>query len=397
MKPISTNKKLRAIIPVITTIIVIFAFSFGTAGQAGVRSELQIPDIPGYLTLKCDFHIHTVFSDGNVWPSVRSVEAWQEGLDAFAITDHIEYHPYKDDIKIDHNRSYETASPSAETLGLLLIKGGEITRDMPPGHLNAIFLNDVAALDTEVFTDAIDAAAAQGAFIFYNHPGWKGQQEDGISKWYPEHTEIYQKGQLHGIEVVNGPEYYPRAYRWCIDKKLTLIGNSDVHDPIAMVYEFHKGEHRTMTLVFAKKRSRKSIKEALFAGRTAIYWENSLIGERKYLEPIFNKSVEILNTKVAVTGRSRAYIQIRNTSGIPYELELTGKVEHIKVPEEITLYGNKIVLFGIRGVSEDMSEKKTFSIPYVAKNLLISPEQGLPIEIKIKVHFSPAEPVVQHN
>jgi len=31
----------------------------------------QIPDIPGYYTIKCDLHMHTVFSDGKVWPTVR--------------------------------------------------------------------------------------------------------------------------------------------------------------------------------------------------------------------------------------------------------------------------------------------------------------------------------------
>ena len=53
-----------------------------------VRTPIRLPDLPGYLTLKCDLHIHTVFSDGLVWPTVRVEEAWREGLDAIAITDH---------------------------------------------------------------------------------------------------------------------------------------------------------------------------------------------------------------------------------------------------------------------------------------------------------------------
>lgn len=389
MKNKFPEKKCTAVYAGCIAVILIFALTFKTGAQTRVRSEVKIPDIPGFLTLKCDFHIHTVFSDGNVWPTVRAAEAWQEGLDAFSITDHIEYHPYEDDVKIDHNRSYELALPAAESFGLLFIKGGEITRDMPPGHLNAIFLSDVVALDTESFKDAVNAAAAQGAFIFYNHPGWKGQQEDGISKWYPVHTEIYQKGQLHGIEVVNGPEYYPRAHQWCIDKKLTLIGTSDVHDPIGMSYEFHKGDHRPLTLVFAKKKTKESIKEALFAGRTAVYWQNSLLGDRKYLAAIYNRSVEILNPEVSIKGEDRVYVQIRNNSVVPYKLELTGKVEHIKVPEQVVLHGGKIILFSVKGISEEMSGIKNLSIPYEVKNLLISPGKGLHIEIKITVRFTP--------
>nr|MBD3623773.1 hypothetical protein [Sunxiuqinia sp.] len=58
------------------------------------RQIIHIPNIPGYQTLKCDFHMHTVFSDGKVWPIVRAHEAWREGMDAIAITDQSEHTPH---------------------------------------------------------------------------------------------------------------------------------------------------------------------------------------------------------------------------------------------------------------------------------------------------------------
>ena len=57
------------------------------------RQEITLPMIDGYQLLKCDFHMHTIFSDGIVWPTLRVQEAWEEGLDAIAITDHIEGQP----------------------------------------------------------------------------------------------------------------------------------------------------------------------------------------------------------------------------------------------------------------------------------------------------------------
>ena len=36
------------------------------------RDLIRVPDIPGYTTLKCDFHIHSAYSDGSVWPDVRA-------------------------------------------------------------------------------------------------------------------------------------------------------------------------------------------------------------------------------------------------------------------------------------------------------------------------------------
>jgi len=62
--------------------------SIGTI-VSGQRKIVNLPDIPGYVTLKCDFHMHTVFSDGDVWPTVRVDEALRDGLDAIAITDHL--------------------------------------------------------------------------------------------------------------------------------------------------------------------------------------------------------------------------------------------------------------------------------------------------------------------
>ena len=67
------------------------------SGQAQRRNEIQVPDLDGYTTLKCDFHMHSVFSDGLVWPTVRVDEAYRDGLDAISLTEHIEYRPHKQD------------------------------------------------------------------------------------------------------------------------------------------------------------------------------------------------------------------------------------------------------------------------------------------------------------
>ena len=43
-----------------------FLFTVNFAISQIPRKEIRIPDLNGYLTLKCDFHMHTVFSDGDV-------------------------------------------------------------------------------------------------------------------------------------------------------------------------------------------------------------------------------------------------------------------------------------------------------------------------------------------
>ena len=63
------------------------------SAQAQRRNEIQVPNLNGYTTLKCDFTCTVFFSDGLVWPTVRVDEAYREGLDAISLTEHIEYQP----------------------------------------------------------------------------------------------------------------------------------------------------------------------------------------------------------------------------------------------------------------------------------------------------------------
>jgi hypothetical protein len=284
------------------------------------RGKIAIPDLNGYVTMKCDFHIHTVFSDGSVFPTVRVDEAYREGLDAIAITDHLEYRPGLQKIDelanasakdLSHNISYEMAQSYAKDRGIMLIRGAEITRSMPPGHHNAIFITDADKLATPDYMDAFRAAKAQNAFIFWNHPGWLSQQPD-TTLWFKEHTQLLQEGMMYGIEVVNG-DYYTEAHRWCLEKKLTMLGNSDVHGPMA---PFAPGKHRTMTLVFARSATPEAIYEALKERRTAVYHEDFVIGEEKYLKELFENALEI---NVAITNNI-ANVSIKNKSDLTFRL-----------------------------------------------------------------------------
>jgi len=356
------------------------------------RTAVNIPDVPDFITLKCDFHIHTVFSDGNVWPTVRSEEAWREGLDAIAITDHIEYQPHKADVSTNHNRSYEIARGTGNDLDVIVVKGSEITRKMPPGHMNAIFLTNSSLLAVDAWQEAAAAARGQGAFIFWNHPGWEPQLTNGLVVWYPEHTWLQEQDQLHGIEVVNGRDYYPEAHRWAIEKKLTMLSNSDIHAPLNLDYHVHAGDHRPLTLVFATARTAAAIKEALFARRTAVYSGEKLIGDEQFLKPIFERSVQFAKSSVTLRGKGREYLQISNSSDVAYELERVGEIEELQTPKTIVLAPGKTVLFDVRS-NLDLNRgdaTKRFTMKYRVKNLLVAPEKSLEVGLSIEVTFRPA-------
>lgn len=293
------------------------------------REQIIIPNVGEYQVLKCDFHMHTVFSDGQVWPTIRNQEVWEEGLDAYAITDHIEYTPHKEDVKVNHNRGYEMLKETAAKNNLILLKGNELTRDTPPGHFNAIYNGDaseyIESRDTALDKEALMKASVQNAFIFWNHPGWKPGIE-GSYEWIPFVDYLYQNKILHGIEVINGFGIHLKALDWCVDKGLTVMGSTDMHNLVAYTYDFSKEYvHRTMTLVLAKERTAESIREALVAGRTVAWASKILAGKEENVRALFGACVQLMPvhyTEEKKNGDKINYYELRNNSDLYFELDL---------------------------------------------------------------------------
>jgi 3',5'-nucleoside bisphosphate phosphatase len=350
----------------LTISLLIIASGFSLYGQRRINN---LPDLPGYVTLKCDFHMHTVFSDGNVWPTYRLFEAYRDGLDAIAITDHIEYSPKKDYVPVNHNAAWKIVETAAKENNLILVHGAEITRDMPPGHINALFIKDASFLVKDSVYDVIEAAVKQGAFIQWNHPGWKAQEPDGIPKLYNIHRRLLKNGWINGIEFFNEYEYYPLVLDWCKQYNLAVIGNSDIHDIISESYQKPEYANRPMTLVFAKERSSASLKEALFAGRTLVWAANILAGKEEYAKPFFYKCISVSKTYYQ-NGKSN-YFEVTNKSDIPFYLVNGPK----GAPYSITLTANTITRI-------ILNKKINAPLFYDVKNILTGEKSVLRVELK---------------
>ena len=281
---------------------------------------IEFPDIPGYKTVKCDLHIHTVFSDGSVWPNIRVQEALLDGIDAISLTEHLEYQPHLADIPHpDRNRSYNIALEEAKDHNLIIIKGSEITRDMPPGHSNAIFIADANKLLKDDSIAVFREAKNQGAFIFWNHPNWTAQRRDGMATLTQLHKNLIKDGMLHGIEVVNDQTYSDEALQIAIDNNLTIMSTSDIHGLIDWDFVGGSAIHRPLTLVFAKEKSETSIKEGLMNRRTVALYKNLLIGRDEFLIPLVHES--LLVKTASYQGKSNVLlITIENKTNIDFTL-----------------------------------------------------------------------------
>jgi predicted metal-dependent phosphoesterase TrpH len=332
----------------------IFVLAIALVTLPGLKAQkkiINIPDIPGYVTLKCDFHIHTVFSDGQVWPTYRIDEAWKDGLDVLAITDHLEYQPKKDYIPTDHNAAWDIARNRALERNMILVHSTEITRSMPPGHLNALFVDDASIIFSDSVEATVSNAVAQGAFIQWNHPGWKSQEPDGIPKLYDIHKRLIANGMINGIEFFNSNEYYPLVLDWGKEFNIAMTANSDEHGIISESYE---GSHRPMTLVFARERTTESLKEAMLDARTVAWFEEVLAGPEDLLQDLFRSSIEV--GKSYYENDSYYWIEVRNNSDVPFHLINGGP----GVAESLTLGANSLT------------------------NIRISKEQGVILEWDVK-------------
>ncbi len=376
------------------------------AEEAAERRLIEFPDVPGYHTLVCDFHTHTVFSDGSVWPNIRVEEALRDGLDCLAITDHLEYQPHRADIPHpDRNRSYDLAARVAESMAenereekegeqadegeagedagepLLVLRGAEITRAMPPGHINAIFLEDVNPVLTDSVADAVREANRQGAFVFWNHPSYPAQQPDGIAELADIHRQFIDEGLLHGIEVVNEAWYSQEALRIALDYNLTILGTSDIHGLIDWTFDIHGGGHRSATLVFATERSVEAIAEALRMRRTVAWYKDILVGRAEHVLPLIDASLSI---QAAEYGKNTSvlHVAIRNASDAPFTLRNRSEYTFNNATDLLVLKPHDVTWIEVKTGERGFRHELVFEALNVVTAPATHPEWSVTVEVE---------------
>lgn len=291
--------------------------------SAQEKPFFKSPD--GLSLISTDLHIHTTFSDGSVWPNIRVEEALKEGLDLISITDHLEYQPHLKDLpNPDRNRSFHIAEDTAKKSKLTVIRGAEITRSMPPGHINAVFIQDANKL---LFTDnplaGIEEANLQKGFVFWNHPNWDAHRKDGVAKLDPVHLELIERKLLHGIEVVNFNTISEEAIEIALENGLTMLGTSDIHKLTTWDFDIPQGGHRPMTFVLSQDNSPQEIKKALFAGKTVVWFKELIIAKEKHLLQLVKDNLSASSPSYD-GDKLIAKVTLHNYSANPLHLKYTG-------------------------------------------------------------------------
>jgi|TARA_B100001741_G_C16527939_1_gene588050 hypothetical protein len=406
-----------------TNILLLFLFSIDifSVGEVFVINDykdmdriINFPNTEKYKVIVADLHTHSVFSDGAVWPNVRVEEAVRDGIDLLAITEHLEYQPHIDDIPHpDRNRSFDIAEDIAKNKDLTVINGAEITRMFPPGHINAIFIEDankLIYLDEAKISEAKeilkevpeesltnyedlswleDAALAslwpvksaliearnQNAFTFWNHPAWSSEEFIGQPMLREIHKEFFRDNLLHGIEVANGDGYSEEAFRIALEYGLTVLGTSDVHGLIDWDYPSSIGAHRPVTLILSESNSIDAIKSSLFSGKTVVWFKNNLIGLEDNILELTNsylkaKKVEILENS------DIARVEIENVSDVRFVIQVLDQSSVVNESNLIEIAPNeKTVLQIDNGIDKGSLDVKIL-------NAFIAPNKNLLTTLK---------------
>ena len=251
---------------------------------------------------------------------------------------------------------YEIAEEISQNKDLVVINGAEITRMFPPGHINAVFIEDANKLiyldeskieeakqDLEKIPEedlqeyknqswledaalanlwpvkeALKEARKQKAFTFWNHPAWSSEEFIGEPMVRNVHKDFFESELLHGIEVANGDGYSEEAFQIALDYGLTILGTSDVHGLIDWDYPPAIGAHRPVTLILAKNRSNDAVKSALFAGKTVVWYKNNLIGLQENVTELTNAYLKA--RKVEILSKLIGFFMIFSDEYIGYQL-----------------------------------------------------------------------------
>lgn len=369
----------------------------GVYDDHGADRQMHFPDAPdGSRILSADLHTHSVFSDGHVWPSIRVEEADRDGIDALALTEHLEHQPKAADIPHpDRNRSYEVAKREAASDkidAVMLINGAEISRGMPPGHVNAVFLDDANKLRVDDAEAAIMAANDQGAFVFWNHPNWLPQAPDGVARILPFHQKLIKAGKLHGVEVANGTldAYSEHALAIALEYNLTILGTSDIHGLIDWTHNGGHGGHRPLTLVLAKDRSPTGLKQALFAGRTVAWINDDLIGRSENVDQVFRSCLTI-KPKAYLPKSSVLEVNLVNNCPLSFTLKNNGVRTFHNVTDVVRVgrYDSKLVQVRMN------DETKTLQLDFTVLNTQVRPREHLRAVIQTDVSNLVRDPIPQ--
>jgi hypothetical protein len=148
--------------------------------------------------------------------------------------------------------------------------------------------------------------------------------------------------------------------------------------------DYLHGDHRPVTLVFAKEKSLDGVREALDNQRTAVFAEGMVYGREQELDPLFKACVKVKGVKFS---DKQVSFTLENKSSIPVTLSKAPGSEHIWYPRYITIppmssitVSAKLLLVDNKQPKFDPSTKEV-SVNFYVDNYLVGPSKPLTFSV----------------
>lgn len=128
-----------------------------------------------------------------------------------------------------------------------------------------------------------------------------------------------------------------------------------------------------MTFVFAKEKTPESLKEALLAGRTALYFDDYLIARQREADAFFKAAVQISTERKLRNGEPILNIKLFNNSDIPFNIQASADFNIERYPfGQVTLAAHDTTTITLKALW-----KYPESTPLRMKvlNLITSPDE----------------------
>jgi hypothetical protein len=145
-------------------------------------------------------------------------------------------------------------------------------------------------------------------------------------------------------------------------------------------YRPHEGGHRPVTLVLAQKRTAESLQQALIAGRTLVWFKNTLLARAPEMQQVLEASLAI--TRASYKDESNLLeLVISNRSDVDFQVENTGDYTFSRNTDLLLLKQHADTRITVK----TPQRLQTIELPLRVRNALVAPKQSAELILSSEV------------
>jgi hypothetical protein len=181
------------------------------------------------------------------------------------------------------------------------------------------------------------------------------------------------------MELVNGPDFYGESYAWIDDRHLTILADSDAHDPVPPRTTWH----RPITLLFARTADLDGVRDALVSRRTAAWLGDDVWGAEEHLRGLWNAAVAAESQ--TLNRRGGLALRMRNTSAIPMRIAVKHAPEWLVLTPPLLLTAESTTIIRPQLTGAAPAGEQRVELTLEIGNLHTGPGRNLTVRMPLTI------------